>query len=361
MKQESLIQSQVDRLVMWKPAILPGLIAASQEVASGRQQRRLNHLIDVLSRSGGDPSIAVEGKLGQLALRANDLSWLPYVPPARDGQVNDGKSLGEENDLLVGLIDAAEGGKSDFIRKAMFAYPAIIMLVSLSVLILLCISVVPMFVKIFDEFGLILPLPTKILLAVSQWFNGGAAVAVGTLFIIGLGFGLLYWIARWAFGRYEFFAGLFKGGTSDLMVMARATKRIAESLEVCSVSESLRWAASSCESPYFSRQLESLAQAADQQLSTLHQSDVAIRFPANMIEALRACEPSGASGAVPTRRSAIALLHTLSALYEERALGRVAVGATMAGTIAMTVVTCMVGLIILSLFLPLVELISGLS
>ena len=154
-------------------------------------------------------------------------------------------------------------------------------------------------------------------------------------------------------------AGIFaKGRTSNLLAMAQITKRIAQSLETENVSESLRWAALTCEQSQYRNHLEVLAMEAETRLVTLHQTSVAIRFPTNLISALQLCDCEGGTS---SPQPAIALLHSLSAIYEERALGRVAVGATLAGLLLTLIVSGIVAFLVLSLFMPLTNLVSALA
>jgi type IV pilus assembly protein PilC len=275
-----------------------------------------------------------------------------------DSRRYDCVAVQHEHDLLIRIIDAAEDGKSQFVRISMFAYPTIVLTVSLGVLVLLCISVVPMFVNIFNDFGLVLPIPTRLVFLLSTWLTSGPEVIVTSTLAAALFGSILFWLTRRASKRLDIADILAKGKTSDLLAMSQLTKRLAQSLETESVGDSIRMAATGCINPRYQQPLEILAVEADSRLSTLHQSADAIQFPENVIEALKL---GGNTSSDRSNQPAIALLNTLSAMYEERALGRVAVGATLAGLVSTLFVGGIVAFIILSLFLPLMNLIAGLA
>ncbi|MBI3333504.1 MAG: type II secretion system F family protein [Candidatus Omnitrophica bacterium] len=82
------------------------------------------------------------------------------------------------------------------IRSAMI-YPAIVILMAVTITSLLVLKVIPAFETIFSSFGAALPLPTRILMAVSRfaqaWFLPLLALQVGEVFLF-----------KWALGRPRF-------------------------------------------------------------------------------------------------------------------------------------------------------------
>ncbi|HXK57356.1 MAG TPA: type II secretion system F family protein, partial [Gammaproteobacteria bacterium] len=84
--------------------------------------------------------------------------------------VRAGEEGGALNIVLERLADYLE--KSREFRAnigAALIYPAILLIVSLLSLILLLTLVVPQFQRMFDEAGAVLPLPTRIVIAIADW------------------------------------------------------------------------------------------------------------------------------------------------------------------------------------------------
>ena len=68
-------------------------------------------------------------------------------------------------------------------------YPSVILFVAVSVVSLLMVVVVPMLANIFAESGQALPLPTRIVIAISNFLKGwgGLGVVIGVVgFVVGL-------------------------------------------------------------------------------------------------------------------------------------------------------------------------------
>jgi type IV pilus assembly protein PilC len=97
------------------------------------------------------------------------------------------------DDLYINMVDAGEiGGVLDvvlerlagYIEKAAnlkskvkgaMIYPAVVVTVAVTVIAIIMIFVIPTFAKMFADFGSALPLPTQIVINMSNWFksNGG--------------------------------------------------------------------------------------------------------------------------------------------------------------------------------------------
>src|SRR5213078_1798311 len=91
--------------------------------------------------------------------------------------------------LYVNMVKAGEAGgalevilqrlaefkeKSQSLKRKIIGamvYPAVVILVAVSILIFIMVMIIPKFKKIFDEFGLQLPDMTKILIDTSMWMK----------------------------------------------------------------------------------------------------------------------------------------------------------------------------------------------
>jgi len=88
-----------------------------------------------------------------------------YVSMVRSGEV--GGMLGG---VLARLADFAEKEEELHAKvRSALAYPTLILLVGIGTIAVLLIFVIPKLVSLFQEVGQILPLPTRILIELSQW------------------------------------------------------------------------------------------------------------------------------------------------------------------------------------------------
>jgi type IV pilus assembly protein PilC len=111
--------------------------------------------------------------------------------------VESGQSLSEAlgkhpkafNKLYVNMIKAGEAGGAlevilqrlaDFLEKAAslkskiigaMVYPSVVIFVAVSILTFIMVAIIPKFKKIFDEFGLTLPWATQTLIRISTWMS----------------------------------------------------------------------------------------------------------------------------------------------------------------------------------------------
>jgi len=109
--------------------------------------------------------------------------------------------------LYVNMINAGEAGGvldlilarlADFMEKAAklkkkvigaMIYPVVVITIAIGIVSMIMVFVIPKFKDIFNDFKLDLPAPTKILLAISEWFAkdyGWAYVLAGPFIIVGL-------------------------------------------------------------------------------------------------------------------------------------------------------------------------------
>ena len=102
-----------------------------------------------------------------------------YVSMVRSGEVG-----GMLSEVLARLADFAEKEEEMHAKvRAALAYPILILLVGMGTVAVLLIFVVPKLVSLFQEVGQILPLPTRILIEVSQWVSSywWVGLSVGAL------------------------------------------------------------------------------------------------------------------------------------------------------------------------------------
>ncbi|MGL6095444.1 MAG: type II secretion system F family protein, partial [Fimbriiglobus sp.] len=90
-----------------------------------------------------------------------------YVNMVRAGEV--GGALEVILQRLAEFKEKAQALKKKIVGAMI--YPAVVIFVAVSILTFIMIAIIPKFKKIFDEFGLQLPLATQILISVSNWMT----------------------------------------------------------------------------------------------------------------------------------------------------------------------------------------------
>lgn len=119
---------------------------------------------------------------------------------AQIGMIRAGEASGQLNKTLRDLAEEVEKSASLARKvKGALVYPVVILTLLVAVIFVMMIAVVPQLTKLFTQTGQELPLPTKILIGVSNF-----AVAYWPVVIIGflgLVFGILFW-KKTRSGRY---------------------------------------------------------------------------------------------------------------------------------------------------------------
>lgn len=152
--------------------------------------------------------------LGILAAQEENAAFLKVISQVK-GDVESGQSLAEAlkkhpkvfNDLYTNLVEAGEAGGildvilvrlSTYIEKLQklkkkvkgaFVYPAVVVGVAIFVMAIILIFVIPVFEKMFSDFGQALPIPTQVVIELSRF------VKKNILFLI-VGFGFLLILLR---------------------------------------------------------------------------------------------------------------------------------------------------------------------
>ena len=152
--------------------------------------------------------------LGILAAQEENPAFFKVISQVK-GEVESGQSLAEAlkkhpkvfNDLFTNLVEAGEAGGildviltrlSNYIEKLQklkkkvkgaFVYPAVVVGVAILVMAIILIFVIPVFEKMFSDFGQALPLPTQVVIELSRFVKNNI------LFLI-VGFGLIMVLLR---------------------------------------------------------------------------------------------------------------------------------------------------------------------
>ncbi len=98
--------------------------------------------------------------------------------------IKTGEAGGDLEKVLTHISNLLEKQRELVSRlRSISAYPLVMLLVALGTIIFLITFVIPKFVIVFEDLGQILPLPTRILIAVSNFFHGwGGIISLALIF-----------------------------------------------------------------------------------------------------------------------------------------------------------------------------------
>ncbi len=332
---QQLLESRIADFLNERDLIIPALQALVEELPAGSKRRRLAQLVAEL-QAGVTPE--------QLAA-AEDAAetWLPLLSSA---------SPFGSNRFLCDLFE--ETARTNAIRSEYWrisAYPTAIFFMAIAVVVFLSIVVVPSFQEIYNDFELDLPLLTLGVLQVSEAILFHPVLML--CLVVAL-FGLVYaglklirrlQASNWTLGA------LSNGNSSQVATMAEFVRRVAEGLKThLPLATSLRLAGQSCGVPWLRRESEMLASSLEEdgELGTPQRSG----FPLTVVYALRASHDGGPN---------IRLLEEMATNYTERLETRFSWASGFLPILGIVIVGMAVFLVVMALYLPLVQLIDGLT
>lgn len=325
-----------------RATLVPALMAMSDEMVSSGERRRLTELAQAVDslEDAADVGAASDDRLaGWLAV--GELAGTPDGSPLPLGEV-------------LKRIDAAS---ADTLRRfpwTSLAYPTTVLLLSLAVFTGVSLLLVPPFEQLFNDFGLSLPVPTLVVIGMSHllrtpgfWF----VLAILAVVVAGL------MAIRFRYGEGQMpWSGRVRlaGSITELRAMSRFAGRLAELAAAgIPVGDSLRRAGRDCGHRGLSRAADQLAAEGEARGGNWSAAPAAGRFPGNLLLAL-----GGGDG---FQTPDPVLLRALSDMYGERVWLRADSGSTFWAVLIVLFAGFVIGLIFLSLFLPLIDLITVLA
>lgn len=244
-------------------------------------------------------------------------------------------------------------------------------LLGLAVLVVAVFSlfVSPVFEKIFNDFGMTLPWLTERMLGLGRWVRYGLSFGPLLAVIIPIIVALFYFGTPQVRQRLNRVGLRSRGTAANLNAMANLARGTAERLDAgAPLTDALRESAANCGDPHFQMLAEDLAGSLvvepvagnpNEMSYRLGSAPVAKRFPANFLLAINGQE--AAAEGTTGRRPSSELLMTLAELYEERASERVESVGVIWGICEVLFLGLFVICVAAALFLPMVNLIDGLS
>ena len=275
--------------------------------------------------------------------------WLPLILRG----VSSSASAVEFAQIMSDVTFATENRKS---RWRSFAYPLMLFGSAILVFVFLSVTVLPTFRTMFREFQMRLPPPTNLVFSISDLINNHT----GTFCLILLGFVLAGLLLRWLFllclrhtETTWLLGSLSAGNTESVKAMGRFTSTLAALLGVgAPLNEAILIAGRASQNVRFRNASERLSKDIGSSEKFSHQSTVAHNFPALVIHALEAGPNGGPS---------IALLRQVSVNYFDRVRQRFSWASGVVAPLWIIGVGLCVGFVVLSIFMPLVQLITSLS
>jgi len=334
-KDQKALHERIAEVLEKREILAPVLAAFAEELPPGRSRRELCELV---SRMQSDATVEEFCDLDNRAA-----AWLLLL----------GRG-GSSPRLLSDLFDEAmrESERQTLWNRAFF-YPAFVFLGALGVLVFLCISVVPTFRSIFYDFDLDLPGLTILLLTISNLVSyHPVSFTLGTLAALVGVYSLFRLIRTWGLpGRIG--NALTAGNSLQLAAMARFTRGLAEALDAgLELPFALRLAGRSEGRSPIRRVALQLADDMEQKDFDLKNTPSAQQFPTTVVHALQA-------GLDDTPN--IPLLRQLAELYTSRVRDRYNWSTGFLAQFVLVGIGLTVGMVVLTLFIPLVELVNGLS
>ncbi|HEY2784732.1 MAG TPA: type II secretion system F family protein [Fimbriiglobus sp.] len=274
--------------------------------------------------------------------------------------------------LYVNMVKAGEAGgalevilqrlaefkeKSQSLKRKIIGamvYPAVVIMVAVSILIFIMVMIIPKFKKIFDDFGLQLPDMTKILISSSMWMKDYWYVVP----LFPLGIYLLIKLIRltragnYALDRITLWIPVV-GGLVEKTIVARTMRTLGTLvssgvpiLEALSIVKDT--ANNAVFERMFQRVLESIREG-DTIADPLRESRLVDAMVVNMIEV------GEETGDLDT------MLYKVADFYDEEVDTMVKSMISLLEPIMIVFLGLTIGGIVISLFLPLIKLLEGLS
>jgi type IV pilus assembly protein PilC len=333
--QGNILEQHLSAVLAGARPLVPALRAYSQEMRSGRRRRELLSVCELLE--SGDARAAAN------RLISLPEYWLPLLSAA--AATNDpGRVLGE-------FFEAAERAQELSAQwRRMLTYPVLVAGLALAVVIVISLVVLPSFRELFNDFGLRLPLFTRLVMGLGEFLTSPSAIVTAAAIAL-----VLVVFVIWRRASPTLVRSLAPGWISRRLTRSMARTRFARfSAELLEAG---------LEPPAAARIAAETTRA-----SGFREAG---RFLADDLERAKVLEPEltrplsvttvyALSREMP-RASRVRLLKEISNCHADRTRRRLAWAQGVLGPIAICVVGVSVGVIVLALFLPLVQLINSLS
>jgi type IV pilus assembly protein PilC len=316
-------------------------MSATREAAGLR--REIRSLTDALQSEMGADDFRREGNL---------VRWLPAILDYE--QVADNRI--ERLRRLAGAL--ARSSNIWPVRSHTWTYLSLLAFLVLLLFLFLSSTILPVFDAMFKEFGLKLPWVTTAVLWLGSWIGPSSHVILLIVFsswlLIRLGRRLMRRLSQDQI-QVSYWQRLGFSNSESLIAMSRFTHALACLLRIdVAKPEAIMIAGRACSDPTCLQ--NAIRMSVEIKRSPANLCPTARCFPPLVIEALR--EDGMARG---KQHIAIEMLRELSQVYADRVMHRRELVVDFLLPVALVLFGLSIGIIVLSLFLPLVSLISSLA
>lgn len=317
----------------------------ADEIPSVWTRKTLNDLATALQQNMSSP---------QLVARFPQHCWLLTL-----------QSSAATTEALTAMLEQAAFQSSLQTKKLRtIAYPMVLLVVAIAIMLVIVTMLVPSFDEMYQEFALRLPGPTMVLVHLSRLVTGHpiGTFAFIVIALAGLAGVLWLWIGDTSFKRTLFGASI--NAPTMRQSLAKVALQVAElSDEGIGLSEALKIAAESNPDTAMRSLVADLAIQTSHDGRSLQKSRAAMIFPPNFLFALNPVDSirwTSAAAAEPTPPNST-MLRELAASYRDLSIGRKDWVAIIIGQTTVIGVGLMIAFVVVSLFAPLISLVSALS
>ncbi|TWT76677.1 type IV pilin biogenesis protein [Planctomycetes bacterium CA13] len=333
----STIENQVARLIVHRETLVPALSALAAEMPPSKSRSELSQLTKHIASGVSTRELLIDPKT---------VVWLAPIATAI--------GCGEEPMQLSDAIrHIAEETQLRNERRRAWSYPIFVILVAFLIFMALSVLVVPNFQQMFEEFDLMLPFPTQVLFELSSSItHRPIATGLGIIIAATVAYGTVRLWTHLAISS-RMFGSLAVGNSASLRAMAIMTAQLADLLELGTNTDEAFWfAGDQCNHRHYRNIAHKIAGHLQNCPTPISESPWARQLPGNLIYAVTA----GDDG-----KPNVPLLRALSAMYRERLTHRSGWLGGAASYIATFVIAILVFFVVIALYMPLIDLITGLS
>lgn len=334
--EQAELDRHLARIVERGRALAPALRAYAAEMAPSRARRQLTALLAVLDMSDTPHAVA--------ALQRLPAFWIPLLSAA---------TASDDPGRMIQVFVRESNRTVELSRlwRQTLVYPLFLLSASAAVMVFFSVIVIPVFHRVFNDFGLKLPALTRVILTVADWISSGKILLIAIA--VGVGAFLLTKFVHWALPDLllNWLSDRFGKPLGRSTAMAQFSQYLADLLEAeFAPASALRLAGSAVDSPRIRR----AAWRAAGEVNSGEVSDFAIRriLTASVLNAVQAEMPP---------RSRVSLLRELSRCHGERATTLLSWTRGVIEPISILFVGLVVAMTVIGLFLPLLGLMQALT
>lgn len=334
------------------------MIFAQQLAAMLRAGLSIVDALKALESQGDDPifSVIIKDLYSQIENGVPLSQALAKYPQAFSSMFISLVEAGEASGKLAELVDKIAGYLKATVSlnkkvKSALVYPAVVIGLAITLVAVLLVFVIPVFQDMFNSFGAQLPLPTQILIGISNFLQA-------YILFIGGGIALLVYLTKRYFSSPK--GRIFKdkiiqslpvaGLLSQKVAVARFCKTYGILLKSgVSLLKCIQICSNASENTYIERACENISRVVNQggQLSEAILDEP--YFPLVMVQMVKAGEKTG---------NVDSMLDSVAEFFETEIESMVATLTSLLEPFLITFLGIVVGSIVVSMFLPIFQLSS---